>query len=92
MGVPLVTLAGKIAVHRSGVSILTNVGLPEFIAESPEEYERNARNLANDQPRLLKLRETLRPQMMQSPLMDASAFTRGVEDAFRKIWREWCST
>ena len=38
MGVPVVTLAGRTAVARGGVSILSNVGLPEFIARSEQDY------------------------------------------------------
>jgi predicted O-linked N-acetylglucosamine transferase (SPINDLY family) len=38
MGVPVVTLAGCTAVGRGGVSILSNAGLPELIAQTPEEY------------------------------------------------------
>ena len=38
MGVPVITLAGRTAVGRGGVSILSNVGLPELIAETPEQY------------------------------------------------------
>src|SRR5205823_3944412 len=91
MSVPVVTLAGKIAVHRSGVSILTNVGLPELIAQTTEEYVRIAVEVARDRNRLTKLRASLRSMMLQSPLMDANAFARDVESAFRKIWREWCA-
>ena len=32
MGVPVVSLAGQTAVGRGGVSILSNVGLPELVA------------------------------------------------------------
>ena len=38
MGVPVVTLSGETAVGRGGRSILSNIGLPELIAETPEEY------------------------------------------------------
>ena len=38
MGVPLVTLTGNSYVSRMGVSLLTNLGLPEWIARTPEEY------------------------------------------------------
>src|SRR5207302_7361461 len=38
MGVPVITLAGDTATGRGGVSILNNVGLPEFIARDPEQY------------------------------------------------------
>ena len=39
MGVPVVTLAGRTAVARGGVSILSNAGMPELIAETPEYVE-----------------------------------------------------
>ena len=38
MGVPVVTLSGETAVGRGGRSILSNIGLPELVAETPEEY------------------------------------------------------
>ena len=38
MGVPVITLAGRTGVGRSGVSILSNVGLPELIAPTPGQY------------------------------------------------------
>src|SRR5208282_2941221 len=55
MGVPVVTLAGRTGVGRAGVSILSNVGLPELIAESPEQYVAIAALLAGDWPRLSEL-------------------------------------
>jgi len=36
-----VVLAGNAHVCRVGVSILTNVGLPELVAQTPEEYVRS---------------------------------------------------
>jgi predicted O-linked N-acetylglucosamine transferase (SPINDLY family) len=90
MGVPVVTLSGRTAVGRSGVSILSNAGLPELIARTPEEYERIVAELAGDLPRLRELRSTLRQWMQQSPLMDAAGFARGVETAYRDMWRQWC--
>jgi predicted O-linked N-acetylglucosamine transferase (SPINDLY family) len=50
MGVPVVTLAGRTAVGHSGVSILRNVGLPELIAQTPQQYVEFARALAEDLP------------------------------------------
>jgi predicted O-linked N-acetylglucosamine transferase (SPINDLY family) len=91
MGVPVVTLAGKIGVARAGVSILSNVGLPELIARTPEQYIQIAMDLANDRPRLAELRATLRQRMKDSPLMDADRFARDVESAYRTMWRTWCN-
>jgi predicted O-linked N-acetylglucosamine transferase (SPINDLY family) len=90
MGVPVVTLAGDIAVRRSGVSILSNVGLPEFIAADRESYIRMACELAGDADRLAALRLTLRDRMLKSPLTDKKAFAADIESAFRAMWREWC--
>ncbi len=90
MGVPVVTLAGRTAVGRGGVSILSNVGLPEFIACSGEEYVSIAAELANDRSRLSQLRSTLRQRMERSPLMDAPQFARNIEAAYRQMWLTWC--
>ena len=38
MGVPVVTLRGQRAVGRGGVSILSTLGVPQWIAETREEY------------------------------------------------------
>ncbi len=91
MGVPVVSLAGKMPTARGGVSILSNVGLPELIAPTEAEYVRIAANLARDTPRLAGMRSTLRQRMQASPLMDALRFARHVEAAFRGMWRTWCS-
>jgi predicted O-linked N-acetylglucosamine transferase (SPINDLY family) len=90
MGVPVVTLRGSTAVARGGVSILSNIGLSELIAESPEQYIQIATDLANDVPRLSRLRSQLREQMLRSPLMDAPQFARDMEAIYRRIWRDWC--
>ncbi|HMD55753.1 MAG TPA: tetratricopeptide repeat protein, partial [Phycisphaerae bacterium] len=91
MGVPVVSLSGKTAVGRAGKSILTNVGLPELVAKTPEAYMDIAIKLAGDLPRLAELRKTLRERMENSPLMDAKRFARNVEAAYREMWRKWCA-
>jgi predicted O-linked N-acetylglucosamine transferase (SPINDLY family) len=90
MGVPVVSLAGKTAVGRVGLTILSNIGLPELAAQTPEEYGRIAAELADDKSRLASLRAGLRDRMLGSPLMDASRFARNVENAFRAMWQTWC--
>jgi predicted O-linked N-acetylglucosamine transferase (SPINDLY family) len=90
MGVPLVTLTGRTAVARGGTSILMNVGLPELIAATPEQYIKIAVALARDVPRLAELRSTLRPRMESSPLMDGKQYAADVERAFRSMWDTWC--
>ena len=91
MGVPVVTLAGAAYHSRVGVSLLSNIGLKEFIAKTPDEYIRLAVNLANDLNRLQSIRENLRNKMSGSPLTDAKRFTINLEKCYREIWRTWCS-
>jgi len=92
MGVPVITLAGKTAVGRAGVSQLTNLGLTELIAHTPEQYVQKTVDLATDRPRLAGLRAELRHRMQTSPLMDAARFARSIENAYRTMWRTWCAS
>jgi len=91
MGVPVVTIVGPTVVGRAGVSQLMNLGLPELIGETPEQFVRIAAELAGDLARLGELRATLRSRMERSPLMDAPRFARNVEAAYREMWRRWCA-
>jgi predicted O-linked N-acetylglucosamine transferase (SPINDLY family) len=76
MGVPLVSLAGCTAVDRGGLSILSNVGLPELVAQDVDHYVKVAVDLASDLTRLSGLRAALRGMVEQSPLIDAPRFAR----------------
>ena len=91
MGVPVVSLAGKSAVSRAGLSQLNHLGLPELAAHSEDEYVEIAARLAGDWPRLKDLRATLRPRMEASVLMDGVHFTRQIEEAYRAMWQRWCT-
>jgi predicted O-linked N-acetylglucosamine transferase (SPINDLY family) len=90
MGVPVVTLSGKTAVGRGGRSILSNLGLPELIAFTTEDYIKIAVGLANDRDRLEALRRGMRARMLASALMDGEQFVRNIEALYRRIWRDWC--
>jgi predicted O-linked N-acetylglucosamine transferase (SPINDLY family) len=91
MGVPVVTLAGRTAVGRAGVSILSNAGLPELIAHTPEQYVNIALRCAADLDRLAGLRAGLREQIRQSGLTDAPRYAALVDAAFRQMWKSWCA-
>jgi protein O-GlcNAc transferase len=92
MGVPVVTLRGQTALGRAGVSILSNIDLPELIADTTDHYIQIAANLAADPARLSKIRQNLRPKMRASPLMNASQFAKDMESAFRQMWRTYCAS
>jgi protein O-GlcNAc transferase len=90
MGVPVVMLAGQSYASRFGGSVLRNVGLEHLVADSAERYVEIAVELATNPTELARLRETLRPRMAASPLLDAQGFTRHLETAYRDMWRAWC--
>jgi predicted O-linked N-acetylglucosamine transferase (SPINDLY family) len=89
MGVPVVTLTGQTSVSRVGASVLTNVGVAELIAKTPEEFVARATELARDRARLAEPQATLRPRMLASPLCDAATFVRDLEAAYRRMWQAW---
>jgi predicted O-linked N-acetylglucosamine transferase (SPINDLY family) len=92
MGVPVVSLIGKTAVSRGGLSILSNVGMPELVTDDPDRYVQVAVDLARDSARLGGMRAGLRERMQSSPLMDARQFARDIEAAYRRMWRGWCES
>jgi len=89
--VPVLTLPGTRSVSRSAGSILTTVGLQDWIASTPEDYVRRALAAASDAGRLRELRGSLRARMRSSPLMDEAQFARDAEGAYRGMWRTWCA-
>jgi predicted O-linked N-acetylglucosamine transferase (SPINDLY family) len=86
MGVPAIALAGDNAVARSGVSILKNAGLDDFIAMTPAQYLHIAASAANEPARFKQLRFELRDRLRASALMDRTRFARDIESAYRTMW------
>ncbi len=63
--------------------------LPEWVAQTEDEYVAIAANLAADLPRLQALRSGLRGQMQASALMDEAGFARRVEAAYQSMFTRW---
>jgi protein O-GlcNAc transferase len=91
MGTPVLTLAGQTTAGRAGQAILNTIGLEEFVAHTPDEFVETGSKLANDVPRLIKIRRTLRFRLAASPLMDAPRFARNMEAAYQQMWQA-CSS
>jgi protein O-GlcNAc transferase len=91
MGVPVVTLSGPSALQRTGTCIAMNLGLPELVANSEDEFVERAVTLARDLDRLSQIRTELRSRLETSPLGNAPRFARHVEDAYRATWRRHCT-
>lgn len=91
MGVPVLTLTGRTPLQRAGVGISMNLGLPELVATSDDEFVTKAAELARDLERLGRLRAGLRSRFEASPLGNAPRFTRNLESLYRSAWRRYCS-
>ncbi len=91
MGVPVVVLAGDRPIARVGVCNLMRVGLPEFVAQNEDEYVQIVLQHSRDLHALNDLRQSLRERILSSSVIDPVAYTHMVEDAFRRVWSEWCA-
>ena len=90
MGVPEVTLIGPRVIQRTTASLLTNLGLPQFIAETREQYIDIAVEWVTTRKHELNdIRRNLRKAFIASPIHDG--YVEAVEDAYRGLWREWVS-
>jgi predicted O-linked N-acetylglucosamine transferase (SPINDLY family) len=91
MGVPTVALAGDVFAARTGMSLLSAIGLPELVASDLDAYVNIAANLAADLPRLATIRAGLRERMRNSPVGDLPRFVASMENLYRLAWRDWCA-
>ncbi len=91
MGAPVITLAGDRHAGRVGVSLLTQIGLTDLIADTPEDYVNRAVQLAENPERVADLRSGLRERMVNSVLCDGKTFAQNLETAYREMWKRWCA-
>lgn len=87
MGVPTLTLMGNTMLSRQGASLLSCVGLHDWIARSEEDYVSKAIRFATDVPSLALLRAELRDRAIASPLFDTRRFANSLQDCFEEMFR-----
>jgi hypothetical protein len=90
-GAPVVTWPGATSPSRSTASLLSALGLGEWIARDEDDYIAVIRRALADPTALAKLRSELPGRLRASALCDAAAFARGLEGALRNGWRQWCA-
>ncbi len=91
MNVPVVTWAGKEHISRVGASLLTNMGLPQLVGHTEEEFVEIAASYACNPEKLVELRKGLREKFRASPVMDGKRFAGEFGQALRTMWRTWCA-
>lgn len=89
MGVPVISLVGERFVSRSGLNLLSQVGLEYFAAQSKEEYVNKAQVLTLKLESLAQIRASLRLRMLNSGLCDGQRFARELEAAYRQMWHQY---
>lgn len=93
MGVPTITLVGEGMQSRGAGRINHIIGLDELNASYGDEYIEKAVSLANDKPKLEKLRKELREKINASDLRQSAVeFTRDLEDKYRKVWSDFINS
>jgi predicted O-linked N-acetylglucosamine transferase (SPINDLY family) len=85
MGVPVITLEGNTHASRVGKSILTSLGLTDFIASNESDYITKAIHLAKNKSLLNSLRNLLRQRLIKSQLLNPQAFVRQLENIYDEI-------
>ncbi len=66
-------------------SILTTLGLQDFIATSRDDYIRRAAKLAANPAELTRLRASMRQRVARSQLCNGRQFTTGLEKAYSEM-------
>jgi predicted O-linked N-acetylglucosamine transferase (SPINDLY family) len=90
-GLPVLTCIGHTFAGRVAASLLMASDLPELVAASIEDYERQALALARDPVLLARFRAKLQDNRDASALFDLPRFTKGIEQAYVRMWDAWCS-
>ena len=88
-GVPVVSRSGETFASRHSLSYFSALGLTERVAGSFEEYVALACGLAEDLPRLARIRASSRERMARSPLCDGKLFAANLLPLLRDTWRGW---
>jgi predicted O-linked N-acetylglucosamine transferase (SPINDLY family) len=91
MGVPIVTRLGKTPPSRLTPSILSQLGMAEWVASTDDQYVHIALEAGRDLPRLAALRASLRERLRRSAFGDPESYTRAVERSYRQLWQRWCA-
>ena len=76
MGIPVLTMSGYNFNSRCGSSINKNLNLNYLISKDEDDYISKAVNLSTDKNELLKYRELVFKNCMDSPLFDVEDFSK----------------
>ena len=85
MGIPVITMKGYNFNSRCGESIIKNLGIENLIANNEEDYILKAKNIADDQEELSKLRKKIFSTSYETPLFNTKKFSQDFFSILEKI-------
>jgi predicted O-linked N-acetylglucosamine transferase (SPINDLY family) len=91
MGVPTITLPGRLMASRGSTAALGLAGLSEFIAKDKADFVAKGVAWANDLTRLAALRASMRSRCAESPMFQPAVIAAGLSASLREMWRGWCA-
>ncbi|PSO15662.1 tetratricopeptide repeat protein [Bradyrhizobium sp. MOS003] len=91
MGVPVVAKLGNSLPSRAAGSILTALGLPDWVTDSHEAYIDTATSRGSQVSELDRLRRELPEKIRTAAASNPVSYGRAVDDAYRAMWRRYCS-
>jgi predicted O-linked N-acetylglucosamine transferase (SPINDLY family) len=89
VGLPVLTQAGETFAGRVAASLLSAMSLPELIAQTPEQYESMAIELARNPGKLAAIKHKLENNRLTTPLFDTKLFTRHIEAAYQAMYDKY---
>ena len=88
-GLPVLTKAGAAGVARLATSVLHAIEVPELIANTAQEYQDLAIELASDPRKLRLITGKLQANRLTSALFDPVGNTRHIEAAYAEMFRRY---
>jgi len=88
-GLPVLTMCGESFVSRMATSLLMNLGLPELITKTMDEYVSMAVELGNNQVKFDQIKNKLLTSKLNSPLFDDAQFAEDFESALLEIYGDF---
>ena len=90
MGVPVVAKLGNSLPSRAAGSILTALGLPDWVTDSHEAYIEIATSRGSQVSELDRLRRELPDKVRTAAASNPVSYGRAVDDAYRAMWKRYC--
>ena len=91
MGVPTLTLAGKIVPGRQGAAVMGHVGLDTCVAHDAADFVQKGMSLAGNLAALSDFRKGARERFAKSAMGQPELIAAGLERGLRIMWQRWCA-